>query len=1047
MSQTREFLLDPLFTSRFFHVENEKKLPVLPFPLPEAIELLPSFLKWTKETVEPLDDEMQRSKQFKEGFSDIVDQLYAWCEKSNIEPSSCARFKDIYMGYSGTDVDNNLRTFRIYNQGITWLAGIVQEINNEKILPDDCRSIIKNLLSDINVCGPGGFTHILHAYLDLVALSSSSIYWVVLRRKIAGQVVLAFLENSNVQKGFYIHYVNAVLNRYSDSLGISMVEDSYIAACKPILDDFIRLFVEKIQSQLTLDGIIYEASGASTLPNLKTKFELDLGSLVKREAYTANVEDMESRMKRVGVEAADKQFFTSIKDILRFYGELDDQVAVYWGAPYKIFLSIYSRMQCAGLIDLNEKESYVQINSNVKLWYLKDRSLQFAYVNEEKNQQVSAIPLIVYLVEKLMGKDEKISSKESDAIFTCLQASNMFATKNRNEIIAGIFEYLGSTLEMDREKTGNDWKRIDDLIVSLNLINDFEGLLLIVKNLPSKLRVRFLLANKGLVINLIQTADQLAAIVSKFPDDVAISFLASIKDHLIKLSSDGFQLAKVVGPLTENEDGPFLVLIDSHLKTIIQDDRQLVAVLKRLRVTGYRPFFWRIQSDDLHRLMPDADKLVKVILGLAGIDKAQETFVVLIKDYLIKILSVGDRLGDTVMKLPEDQRKPFLGLIEKYLVEIIPLNKFAKVVLNLSNDMRKPFVILIQDYIIKYVWNGNELVRAMSGLSHSECKLFFELMEPYLVRMIRTGYQLVDVAKTLSDSDRKAFYISILGHVVKLISDHHNLAAVVGCLPSHERSSFLALILILDRDIKTITSSFQLSEIINILPNNERMPFLVLIRNQLLGIIHNGSDVAMIVAALADEEGKTFVALLGKKKIISGFNELKKVVRDIPVEWIAPFLSSIQGYEIGFIGPIEELTATAKELPDDRRAPLLGFLVSYLGKSVDELRSPLMQYVPQADRIKLLCNALSNVSTVTNVNKVLTIFNEMRTSDNDQTMHQAVVTELCKKTNVSLLEVATRHSFFGELKRQEKTGWLVDSREVLRKRREELNLSASTIKR
>lgn len=694
------------------------------------------------------------------------------------------------MSYGGNDEKKNTLDFRIYTDGIATLSGIIKQIKNNELPLDARKDIIQNLLTGMDVCGPGIFTHITNTYLELLSQSNITIYWMKLRRSIAEQVVLELMkQEKEIYQGMEIHYVNGVLNRFGDALGIQMIEDGYVANCDPnILDRLFVRFKTHIFFELRLSKLIDFASQDTAFENLVAKLES-----VAPEVYADNIKKLGNALKRFGPESPDKPFYLNDSSIIQLYGEFDDKIAVDWKAHSIIFLSIYSRMQQAGLINLEEQETLLLNKDKLKVWSLGESlSLRFAYLYEERDGKIACIPLVGYCVETLAEID---SPRKADLLQ--LLFSSEISHTGRLEIALGIARYLNSTLAKIATKKNHQLHQpLMDLLPKLMISHegkiDVDDFLHIFSFLPKEHQEKYIRLTVGKIKT--PTIQQLKTILLILPAVQRMAFLESLGADFIKTiihDSDTLvymgMLDYMLEKLPEAERMAFVQSLGvDFIKSIIGNSYHLFVLLRPLPEAQRTALVQSLGVDFIKGVTNDLISVVEWLPEAERMAFVQSLGVDIIKG----VIGTTNDLISVVEALPGNQRTAFVQSLGVDIIkDVIGItNDLISVVETLPGNQRLVFLkSLGADFIKSIIHGGDELASLLKQLSEGEWKSFIESFGVDVIIIINNSLELVVVLKELLDTKRLTFLESLGAEVIKNIikTDKDLIATLVELPPSH----------------------------------------------------------------------------------------------------------------------------------------------------------------------------------------------------------------------------------------------------------------------
>lgn len=245
--------LDTNLTNKFFEMstnsETEEDFTIyVNFPLPASLATFREF---------------QASAQglsFRDGCKTLIDDIHAYIDGNElIYHGNIHLFKTVYIDNMGADNGVNFTNLVLYQQGIPCLARIRHYLNDSTIPEDTKRGIISNLLSQLNVCGPGIYKHIVDCYLQLKAVADFKAELQLFRKTVAEQMLIQGQQSirDNIHPGMDIHYTNAIINHYAAAIGVNEVEDSFIKSCGQqqlsYLYDYFKL---KLHKYLTVGRLL-----------------------------------------------------------------------------------------------------------------------------------------------------------------------------------------------------------------------------------------------------------------------------------------------------------------------------------------------------------------------------------------------------------------------------------------------------------------------------------------------------------------------------------------------------------------------------------------------------------------------------------------------------------------------------------------------------------------------------------------------------------------------------------------------------------------------
>ncbi|TAK78962.1 MAG: hypothetical protein EPO11_00755, partial [Gammaproteobacteria bacterium] len=271
MQERNQLKLDSLFTEKFFDSGDIDSLAKLDCPLPESAETLHDFFLSEEGII------------FKNTFKNILDELTQWSIKNGLNADGLIKFKESYGDYSGLNTSVNELYLPLYQGGINALFGIVTLVKSGSIPLCFSKDIMKNLIPSLTVCAPGTYTNITNAYIQLASYVNLPLTLMARRRQIAEQFILEQLKPFKVKTSVEIHYVNGVINRFGDAIGIKMIEDEYVRLCDPdILDKIFEEFTCHIAKKISVESLIEWMIQELNLAELPNVF-LETGGIARFE--------------------------------------------------------------------------------------------------------------------------------------------------------------------------------------------------------------------------------------------------------------------------------------------------------------------------------------------------------------------------------------------------------------------------------------------------------------------------------------------------------------------------------------------------------------------------------------------------------------------------------------------------------------------------------------------------------------------------------------------------------------------------------------------
>lgn len=382
-NEERKKLFDPMFGDDFFVFGKSKTLEInVDFALPEG--KLEDFF-------EPKN---KAGEVFITAFTKAIDKIVVWADDKRINIKPLLDFKQTYAIERRTGA----LYFPLYHFGVPALVGISELINNKDIPLEFRKDKIRNLINSIDVCGPGTYTNITNIYMELYAYINLPQKWLMIRREISQQIVLTELQKHKYSKAVEIHYVNGVLNRFADTLGINMLEDEYVNLCNDhLLNSLIETFYKTVSAHLTPENVVNNVMTELDLPLLEDK-------ICKATDYPfLTLKDFEEeKVLRFGIEDENHQFYYVDDLIIQYDSKDQTKYNLSWKAKYVLFISLFVRLANNKVFKTDEFEK-IELTKENAIFYIPSKSIKFAYLYSSNDPAKKTKPLIPHIVNVLSG--------------------------------------------------------------------------------------------------------------------------------------------------------------------------------------------------------------------------------------------------------------------------------------------------------------------------------------------------------------------------------------------------------------------------------------------------------------------------------------------------------------------------------------------------------------------------------------------------------------------------------------------------------------------
>lgn len=963
--------LDPVISDQFYVYEEAKDLDVkLDFPLPPDLEHLQEFFA------------SPDGESFKKGLAGLVDGLAAWANKYGLNSAPCEKFKETYVNYAGADKDVNKLYIALYQEGVPALGGIVKLIDSESIQLDYRKDKIRNLLASIQVCAPGTHTNITDTYLDLLAYANMPAKWMAMRRKISEQLVLELIKPVDVPVGMEIHYVNAVINRYSDALAIHMIKDPYVSMCPAHkLNGLIDKFAASLQKHLTAEAVI---------GYIRSEPEFDLS---KTEVTPDKLNAFERRLDAFGTEEERAACF-SVHAMLA--AENDEAVVPYrlsWYADYVIFASLFNRMLRSGYFNAINPLKFTLGGASVN--GILEHSLKLASVDVPPAGDLPAqrLPFIPYFINGLVESKEKREQYVRAAIDNKLSRTECY------ELIEGLSRYLNS-FEFDRHPQKAEL--LAPLVKSIHeiLLCEYNWHLTIA-SLPEAGRRLYLDGfGKDKLAGLIRNMDHLAMVLKYQPAGEYKKIVWEIPYAVLQpILSDGKKLTALLGRLDMDQRAAFLQLTGpAVLKTLagtITDLKKLPEVMALLPAperslflniidkaaliklildySKYQSLFADIlnalQPHELTALLllagpetvrdmqPGYDLMLRIIRALPAENRA--SFLLIMQDPERIVCSERSGFSSILLLLPEYARPALLQKLGTLaLLKVITTFDSLHMVLTAIPEPNRLTLLhqLGAETNTKLLSDAGSLLKIMSLLpanSHTALIAMGVIPVVDVFRVcIKDDAQLAAVTALMAADHRFGFCKELGAEFLSgLIKDAASLATILNLLPKAVHADFYALIK--DKLKTLVADKKQLVNYIQTLPESGHKDFVNAIgSNALWGLLKNAFDFVEVLAMLPFDRKDNFILLFTPEFLLNVYKDkfgLTLIMKEMRTHSWGPLFDKIGADKLlSLIGGASGLGEMLKFLPE-----------SQYGGLVDVMKPGLLsRMITNHLDLKLVCETL-----------------------------------------------------------------------------------------
>jgi ankyrin repeat protein len=396
MLERKRLKLDPSFADKFFEIanierEDDELSAALNFSLPASYETFAAF------------QSSGEGKNFQIGVCDLIDKLYVLADKVTDEfTRNVAAFKTNHILIDGKDLGLNINDFALYEKGIPYLACVVKMLQDASIPLSLRVDTARNLLSEIGKCGPGDSTQIARAYRVLKASQSLPSAWLKFRSDVAEQVLVCGIKEirGQIWTGNDIHHINAIMNHFSDVLGLRTNTDVLITVCSQSALGFLyEYFIENFPKQLTLENlfdIIIDSLDLNGWMSLLLKRQEEIIVTNDRAPFNDVAKMLEEKLNRYGVSCF------SFSDLCIMSDDGVNVLTLTCHAKAILYLDLRARLiDSQFFVDL----PYTQLGSvpGCQVYVLPEKSLQLAYLLDGGIKK----PFLPGFLEAFFAADER----------------------------------------------------------------------------------------------------------------------------------------------------------------------------------------------------------------------------------------------------------------------------------------------------------------------------------------------------------------------------------------------------------------------------------------------------------------------------------------------------------------------------------------------------------------------------------------------------------------------------------------------------------------
>jgi ankyrin repeat protein len=377
---------DPFLNEKFF------SLPVLEevkeeedgnqFSLPESEILMSAYLESQK-----FEDFRKEVRNCLEKLIEWVDEAWKGADEHALKESLVDAVNNFFDTHFLEKKNIGKSHYALYVEGIPTLSKIIKLLKGDVRTLEAKKNIVCHFIEGLAVCSGGSHTHIMDAHEQLS--TETSFQLMTIRKEIARKVALEIINGDPelVQiPGNEIHYVNAVLNYFSESLGISKVNDFYCDGLEhnPVLGTIIDQFRDSAWGTLTLNNVL----------NILIR-DLDISNLILENGSMLSQEKLMNKLNSYG---CDKSFrmadlFSQNED--KYILKKEEELEFY------IKLTLLNRLSGEGYISLDDPEDQHRIITihDIKVSFFCNNIRKLSHVQYKEEGELKKESLISFLAK------------------------------------------------------------------------------------------------------------------------------------------------------------------------------------------------------------------------------------------------------------------------------------------------------------------------------------------------------------------------------------------------------------------------------------------------------------------------------------------------------------------------------------------------------------------------------------------------------------------------------------------------------------------------
>lgn len=689
-------------------------------------------------------------------FSNVLEKLEKWAIENSITSATniCKHLKETYIDNTVKDEEpKSLHTY-FFKTSVPQLAGIVSLLENNNIPLDVRKDSVSHLFADIAICDGETHMKISNAYWKLSSHLDIATEWMAIRRIIAQQIVQNVLKKFNIPANMYTHYINAVLNSYSNMLGIYSVYDENVQYCKEqIMKKLLEQFEMQIPEKLTAETVIEHIIAELNLEKLPGKLR-------------RNDSEAELLLLQLARYGQDKNF--SIYNLIK-KTETGLAQQLSWQADYLMYQTLYTRLAQCNFITSNKLQRSEKLgNGQVSISYLDSHSLKFATAQTDN---AIMTPFIPYCVQELNPP------KSQPALLEFI-TSEKLTDNQRMDIAQGILAYLTLDAEAILKLQDNDEKWLTDWTrVILQIMPNHYQFDELLKRAPIAIRNIYLKEigwNK--LPELVKNGNQLANLIAMLPDDKRINFLHQIGyKTTAEMISTEHQFATILQHLPDDEWGNLFDAIVECDKLFIRSGKQLTElpalIFSRLPENQWHGFFNRHFTSDWQQFITNMPTLIAV-LNVLPLEKWPSFFqpfdqqkireILEYQNYFLFSVFDWNHLISALNQLPKEKCALLLNFFGGTIKYNFSLKLFfPQFVSQLSNDKLELFMNFLGPELVEKIM-GWEIYSLMEQQDINKCKFLYNYIGTESLRRITHDKFTVTTMLNNTSQEKSALFLSCL---------------------------------------------------------------------------------------------------------------------------------------------------------------------------------------------------------------------------------------------------------------------------------------------